>query len=243
MTQAFPPLSIATFNIRLGLQQGLGAIADLIDSMGAPDIVALQEVGQHWTMGPGGDTTAHLAQSLDYPHHLFTPTIERNTDASQPAYYGHAILSRWPITDPRCTDLPQRDDEPRVLTSALIDRPSGPFQLLSTHLSHRNTDRPAQGEVLVYEASEQRCPSLPTFVVGDLNADTNDPPSPWLYRLLSGFVDADERLQRPTFPASAPTRRIDYILARGADLQSIDVIDPHGASDHRALLSHWGPPP
>lgn len=74
----------------------------------------------------------------------------------------------------------------------------------------------------------------PALLAGDFNAE---PRTPSMSRLresgrFSGALDGD-----PTFPAHAPTRRIDYILAPSSwTLVEQRVVDP-GVSDHRAVVS------
>ncbi len=235
-------LRVASFNIRLGIQQGLDALVPLIADMGPPDILALQEVGHHWEMGPSGDTTDDLARRLGYRHHRFIPTIVRHTCAPMPARYGHALLSRWPIVPQEHTLLPRRDDEPRVLATSTIVHPDASLRFLTTHLSHLDSDRPAQGRVLASRALQLASRFPTTFIVGDLNADGRRQSPQWLRELKTRFIDADDLACRPTFPADDPRRRIDYILACGAHLDHVEVVAPRGASDHRAVLSQWSLP-
>lgn len=66
-----------------------------------------------------------------------------------------------------------------------------------------------------------------------LCADANDLPGSRTWALLGeGLVDVGAE---PTFPAWAPARRIDAVLVRGLDAR-LEVVDVHGASDHRALV-------
>ena len=230
-----------TYNIRLGLQQGLGAIATIILDSGA-DVIALQEVGKGWTMGPPGDSIATLSALTGLPYALHVPALQ-----TPPAHhYGHALLSRWPIqTRADAIELlPKQDDEQRALLTSCIHTPQGPVHLISTHLSWIG-DRPAQGDLLVTRAKAlaQLHPGGPTLVLGDLNE--HDPSTPWLAELLAWGQDADGQRQRLTFPAQAPTRRIDYLIAHGGRWEQVAVIEDAQASDHFPVVADlvWPLPP
>lgn len=228
-------LVLGTYNIRLAIQGGVNAIAHTIQSWAVPDILAIQEVGLNWVMGPSGDTTSALAQALGLPHSFYVPAIKEEHPGGGEAQYGHALLSRWPITDAQTVHLPQRADEQRMLLKTQIESPQGSLTLISTHLSHRSSDRPEQGQFLLdwlaKSASER-----PRFVMGDLNATSEET---WMQTLLSSWEDADGALDRPTYPAKAPTRRIDYILGQGATCLEATVLSERAASDHRPLFSRW----
>ncbi len=220
---------VATYNIRLGIQAGVRACADVL-ARRLPDLVALQEVGRGWTMGPSGDTTAAFAEALGLPHHVHVPAIVREGDAR----YGTALLCRWPIDVLDVVALPETIDEPRRLLVAglRVGGEGGPeLRVLSTHLSHLDEERPAQGQALAARALAEAARG-PTLVMGDLN----DPgPMPWLARLRGAFAAADPSSPSPTFPAEAPERRIDWLLASQGAWSDVEV--PGGpavvaASDH-----------
>jgi endonuclease/exonuclease/phosphatase family metal-dependent hydrolase len=231
-------VKVCTYNIRLGIQKGVMACADVLRPW-APDLVALQEVGRHWTMGPTGRTAAEIAQSLGLAHHVHVPALITANDER----YGTALLSRWPIDVREVIELPQAVDEPRRLLIAGI-RPSesagaASVTVMSTHLSHLVQERPAQGDLLAQRAHGE-AQLAPTVVLGDLN----DPgPTQWLDHLREDFVDAAPGPHAPaTFPTDAPKRRIDYLLlSRGAGRwRSAHVpCDPAtaAASDHFPVIA------
>lgn len=67
-----------------------------------------------------------------------------------------------------------------------------------------------------------------------LCADANDLPGSATWDVLgAGLVDVG---REPTFPAWSPTRRIDALLVRGIAVSRVEVVDVHGASDHRAVV-------
>lgn len=237
MTTSDPSSIVAaTYNIRLGIQEGLEAVAEALRERDRIDILAVQEVGQHWTMGPEGDSAAHLSELLDFDHFQFVPTIEEPRDDGPPARYGHALLSRWPIEGATIIALPRRDDEPRALLRCTIDAPSTSIEVLSTHLSHLPSDRPDQGAFLIEYLQKNPPLDGARFLFGDLNAPSSEP---WMPAFLSHWTDADAEKQRPTFPAHKPEQRIDYVLAQSATRLSTDVPKLSRASDHRPVLSQW----
>ena len=205
-------MRVCTYNIRLGIQEGVLACAEVLRPWDA-DVIALQEVGRRWNMGPDGRTAAQIAQALGLPYHVHVPAIITEQDQR----YGAALLCRWPIDVREVVDLPQAIDEPRRLLIAGIrpvasaDVPT--YTVLSTHLSHLDEERRAQGDLLARRAhGEARL--APTIVLGDLNEHG---PAPWLDHLLEDFADATPGAHPPlTFPASAPAERRDYLLASPA---------------------------
>lgn len=218
-------LRLVTYNIRLGIQEGLASIADVLAPEHA-DVIALQEVGRDWTMGPPGDSTAELAALLEMEHFRHVGCIVEGD-----AQYGHALLSRWPFASQTVHELPEDIDEPRRLLETHLDTPLGRVRVLSTHLSHVD-DRPPQGELLLELTREHE---TPTVVLGDLNATSDEP---FLAELLELTTDADPA-GRHTFPASAPTRRIDYILARDGVLDDTTIGANSTASDHVYVAATW----
>ncbi len=219
-------IRFVTYNIRLGIQEGLEAIAQTISGE-QPDVVALQEVGRHWAMGPAGDTTVELARALGLDHYVFVPSLTNG-----PAHYGHALLSRTPIIEAAFRRLPMEIDEPRTLLETTVEHDDGPFRILSTHLSYID-DRPPQGQLLV-EAMTRR-PDVPTVLLGDLNASDDEP---FMVELLGLAADADP-LARLTFPAHEPRLRLDYILAREGRLDDTVIGTNTTASDHLYVAATW----
>lgn len=218
-------LRCASYNIRLGIQRGVRAVADTIAAE-APDILAVQEVGRNWTMGPSGDTTAELASLLGLGHHLFVPSL-----AEDAAHYGHALLSRYPIEAAHWFTLARDTDEPRTLLDSHLRIDGHLVRCVSTHLSHVH-DRPPQGRQLV-ERVGITTDATATVVLGDLNATDEEL---FIENLKSIARDADE-LGRPTYPANAPTRRIDYLLCRGGRWEDFAIGPNTDASDHRYVAA------
>ncbi len=217
-----------TWNLRLGIQRGLEAVAEIIAETDS-DVVAIQEVGRHWIMGPKGDTTAWLAKRLGYKSMIFVPCLRLAGGAE----YGHALLSKHRLVAPRVTDLPMQVDEPRRLLIARCEAPDGPLDIASTHLSHIG-DRDLQGPVLLEQA---RGLSNPALILGDLNT----PHADWLSELMQHFVDSDPNASL-TFPAGSAERRIDFILGSGVRFVKTEVLDSGDVSDHYPIVTRFERP-
>lgn len=220
-------MKVMTWNIRLGIQQGREAVADCIENLDA-DVVALQEVGRHWIMGPKGDTTAWLAKRLGYPSAIFVPCLRLVGGAE----YGHCLLSRYPLAYPRIVDLPMLVDEPRRLLLSQCHTPQGKLDIASTHLSHV-ADRDPQGKVLLQHAKHLANPAI---ILGDLNT----PKAPWLDVLMQEYLDSDPP-NRHTFPAGKPETRIDFILGKGVCFSDTEVADSGDVSDHYPVVTRIEP--
>jgi endonuclease/exonuclease/phosphatase family metal-dependent hydrolase len=223
-------MRLMTYNIRLGIQQGLDPIARHITAQRA-DVVALQEVGDHWVMGPSGDTTRELSRLTELPYALHIGTILRREEAR----YGHALLSRWPLRSPTVHMLPIVKDEQRAILSVTLDAPDGPILLLTTHLSWLIQDRPAHGALLTDMAAHEIAQGNRVVIMGDLNED--DPEAPWLQSLRAIMSDADHDLARLTFPSKAPRVRLDLLLTSIGTWREVTVVEDAQASDHFALAA------
>lgn len=205
-------IHLISFNIRLGLDSSIDAIADWLASQNA-DIIALQEVGKHWIMGDGSDQSARIASRLGL-HARYIPAIFENVGAAQ---YGIALFSRYPFGATRRVNLPQLDDEPRVLFAAEIAAPR-PFWVFTTHLSIKPRDRSAQ---LLLTADLIAAQQAPALLLGDLNTtpDTEE------FRSLltrTGLHDCQSD-NLPTYPTRAPRERLDHILASVAFAAHVPV--------------------
>lgn len=218
-------LKLATYNIRLGIQQGLDAIADVLRDADA-DFVALQEVGRDWIMGPPGDTTAILADLLGYEFSAFVPAIDQ--DGGQ---YGTAVLSRYDLGQPEIISLYQDVDEPRKVARFEIDVSAEMLTFFTTHLSWIE-DRAFQIAELCDLIGQTK---TPVFLLGDLNEAADVLQDAGLFEIVG---DA-ETLGRLTFPADDPESRIDYICASHGQFHRVEVHRNHIASDHLMVFGEW----
>ncbi len=208
---------IASYNIRLGLERGLDAVASVLAGIDA-DVIALQEVGHYWTMGQHVDMADRVACGAGYPYAVFAGALFEEGGA-----YGIALLSRWPITAWRKTMLPARDDEQRVVLRATLATPE-PVDLWTTHLSIAPYDREQQ---LGWLAAAMGV-DAPDILLGDLNTLPSDP------LLLALPLEATwPDPSPPTYPTRAPRETLDHVLL-GPRVEALEPARAHevDASDH-----------
>ncbi len=212
----------------------LGRIAFVI-TQARPDLVALQEVDRGATRTGGVDQAAEYAR-LTGLHGWFGAAMP-----FQGGEYGQALLSRWPLLDPRVIRLPGSPGrEPRIAVSASVDIPgTGRIRWVGVHLdaTREDGDRWDQVGALLEEFERG---SEPTLLAGDFNAT---PESRVMRRMLdsaTAWEDTAGEGAGPTVPAESPRSRIDFILAspRAAwrTLES-QVLPEAVASDHRPLIA------
>jgi endonuclease/exonuclease/phosphatase family metal-dependent hydrolase len=237
-----PALTVMTYNVRQGRDidgvLDLDRIAAVIRSQDA-DLVALQEVGRHWSADSDfRDQPAELGRLLGmewvYGANLDRDPPKRGAPRRQ---YGTAILTAWPIVASENILLPRvsTDNEQRGLLVLDVDVDGTPFRLHNTHLSVSAQDRRLQVEALLAAADDAA--AVPHALVGDFNAAPQAPElAPLFARFRDAWTDCGEG-DGFTFPANAPTARIDYILVSPElDIAKVDVPALQG-SDHLPLVA------
>ena len=137
--------------------------------------------------------------------------------------YGVGLVSRFPVRGwwirrfraapfrlpllvpmqprPRLVPVP---DEPRLAIAALIEGPSGPFTVVTTHLSFVPGYNVRQLRSLTRWVA--RMPG-PVFLLGDLNLPGTLP------SLVTGWR---QLARQPTYPADGPRVQFDHVLAHGS---------------------------
>jgi len=226
-------LRVLTFNIHGGLgtdgafdYERLAAVIRAAE----PDLVALQEVDQGTARSAGADQPALLA-GLTGLHVAYGKAMDYDG-----GLYGEAILSRAPLSAERIHALPQwAPHEPRCLLATRVT-PAGwprPLAFLNTHLEHQDAPlRLAQAEAVAgIEAAE------PAILCGDFNATPESEP---MRAVLRGWTDATAAPGLLSFPATASTVKIDYVLFRPAGafrVVSAETLDARASSDHRPVLA------
>lgn len=227
-------VTVLTFNIHHGEgtdgELDIDRIARVIRSAGA-DIVGIQEADRHYGQRSRWlDEAAQLGQRLRM-HTVFGPNIDDAPPGPgrQRMQYGNALLSRFPVLSWSNAELPGRpDDEPRGLLHAVLEVDGVTVQACSTHLALSAADRTAQVrriEELLGRTED------PVVLTGDMNAT---PDAPEIKALGVFLTDAWEAAgPGHTIGSCAPSKRIDYVLARDLRPLTARVIttDP-AASDH-----------
>lgn len=230
-----------SYNIRLGRDVdgplGLERIAEVIGAQNA-DLVALQEVGRHWSADSDfADQPAELQRLLDMEA-VYGANLDR--DPPEPGaprrQYGTAILSAWPILGSENILLPREstENEQRGLLVLDVDVEGEPFRLHNVHLSVSPQDRRLQADALLAAADNA---AVPHALVGDFNArPTARELAPLFERYRDAWTVAGEG-DGFTFPASGPTARIDYVLiSPELTVRTVSVPALQG-SDHLPLVA------
>jgi endonuclease/exonuclease/phosphatase family metal-dependent hydrolase len=234
-------ITVATYNIQAGAGN-LDRISDEIRAMNA-DLVALQEVDVHWHQRSSFvDQATALGKSLGVEVR-FAPIYRLAGGDGRPMReFGVALLSKHPIESFRNDSLtrlstqetnPVPSKQPGLL-NAIVTVRGQRVRVLTAHLDYR-----ANPSVRIAQVAEivrvLEVDAVPTILAGDLNAT---PDAAELRPLFTTLADA-WRSTEPgyTYPASAPTKRIDYILiSKHFGVRSI-VVPPAAAADHRPVIA------
>jgi len=230
------PIRVMTYNLHNGFDPnghlGMEAIAQVIAAQN-PDIVALQEISRGWVVNGSLDMLVWLSQRLEMPY-VYGPTSD--------PLWGNALLSRYPILDSELVALPTDDLLlRRGFIWAKVDVGAGqPLNVIATHYHHPGDGsavRVMQSEAIVeYWDGANR-----TLIMGDLNAEPDAPEMQLLRQ--AGFADAlDLTAVQPgyTYPATGPTKRIDYIWLSPNLVASQVIIPADLASDHLGIAATIG---
>jgi endonuclease/exonuclease/phosphatase family metal-dependent hydrolase len=228
------PLTVLSFNIHHAA--GLDGVFDL-DRLAREiratraDVIGLQEVDKFYGERSGWtDEPAELASRLGM-HVVYGANLDLEPPAAgQPRrQYGTAILSRYPIVDWHNTLLPKGNpaEEQRGLLEAVVNVRGLKVRAMTTHLQHDNANSRLQQANVVAEAVAAS--REPVVLTGDLNAPPTAPEVTAITAHLRDNGDAN------TYPAEAPTARIDYVLTDGLPVAS--RVLPTEASDHRPVLA------
>jgi endonuclease/exonuclease/phosphatase family metal-dependent hydrolase len=228
-------LRVLSFNIYHGATMKGDFDLDLISEVikaANPDFVALQEVDFMTRRAKGYDLATELGWRTGRAS-LFGRAMYYNDGE-----YGEGILSRYSFIASRNLPLPYTgNNEPRaalVVTSVL---PLGDtIVFIGTHFDHtgNETDRILQAGMINELLSSIR---YPVILAGDLNAVPGSTPINILEEFWGSTYDMEA--PEPTFPSSAPERKIDYIMFYPKDrwkVISTSVINNAVASDHCAYF-------
>lgn len=215
-------------------------IADVIAEH-APDVAALQELDVRNPRTGLVDQPRAIAEALRMEHHFCAAVVRGEL------HYGHALLSRYPLTLVRSALLPapplRPELEPRAALWATADVDGTAVQMISTHLGLAPDERRMQIEALFGGdwLDDARC-TPPVVLLGDFNSV----PRSAAYRRLASSRLRDAALvaragkPRPTFPSLLPLLRIDHVfVSAGVSVHVTRVPKStlvRSASDHRPVV-------
>lgn len=226
-------LTIFNWNMHNGFDTrghlNLEAMAQLIEAQRA-DLVALQEVSRGWVVNGSVDVAVWLSWRLGMPV-TFSSTSGLD--------WGHALLSHHRVTRHDEFALPP-PGLPLTRGFAYHEIDVGgesPLLLINTHLHHISADgriREQQAGTILHFLEGNSMRRL--LLTGDLNAQPTEKTLLQLYAAgLRDLIEEAGIAPGYTFPADAPARRIDYILA-SPDISLRELSIPSDVlSDHLGI--------
>ena len=231
-------LRVVTFNIQFS-ERVDAALTELRTDpdLRDPDILLLQEM-------EGGDVR-RLARELGL-HAAYIPASHHSKHDED---FGNAVLSRWPLTDVRGVDLPNRqpwNGQRRMAVLATAQLPDGPLHCVSVHLEVPTLGTRKRVEQLQAVADAVAERPGPVVVGGDFNC-VLDRDAQLLGRVLrrAGFREAHG--QGPTARRGLILWKfqegvLDRVFGRGLAPAAAGAPPSTAASDHLPVWSRWTRP-
>ena len=220
------PFTIATFNIRFArhVDRALEVLRS-DPALVAADVLVLQE------MDSAG--VERIARELRFNYVYFPSAIHPWSHRE----FGCAVLSPWPLDEPKKLPLPHASfvtNVRRAATLATVHRGNQRIRVVAVHLppsgSVSDEERREQVRLLAESVASS---ADPVVMAGDFNGRRV---GPWLTRL--GFTWVTQHLPG-TGRALGHWWSYDHVFIRGLEpvttAPASGVVDPRGASDHRAV--------
>lgn len=227
MTEEAPEkmLRVATYNVHgcVGTdgQRSELRIAEVIGDLSV-DIIGLQELDLSRQRSAGVDQAGLIAEQLGWHRH-FHAAMQWGEE-----HYGHAILSRYPMTLRRSACLPGDPPffcrEDRGALAMEIATGLGAVQVINTHLGLGRRERLLQAELLTTaDWLDSTSGGAPLILLGDFNSLPGSRPHRKFGRHLR---DVRQLINPPgpfrTFPTAFPALAVDHIFVNEA-LQPVSV--------------------
>ena len=219
------PLRIATYNIKHGDNGNgrvdLGRLADACAGLRA-DVLAVQEVDRFARRTRFRDEMRVIARATGMDA-VFGQAAGRRWRK-----YGNGLLARGPIRDVEVIKLPRPSDgEQRVAIVARVAVNGVDLAVGATHLSFRRGEGAPQLAVLLDALAKRGGPRV---VMGDLNL------GPEVVEPALAAAGYEVAPTGPTFPASGPRTRIDFVAVSGLEVVAASTPSP-GMSDHLPVVA------
>jgi endonuclease/exonuclease/phosphatase family metal-dependent hydrolase len=251
-TTGAPPVRLRVMNYNIHAGAGEDNVYDLARTAAAiaaehPDVVALEEVDEHWgARSDFDDEPAELARRLGM-RVFFGPIYDLPplTAGAPDRRYGVAILSRYPVVsavDHEITRLSTQETDPVPAPApgfpeVVLEAQGARVHIFATHLDYR-ADPSVRRLQVADTVAIMRAAGGRQILMGDLNAEWDAPELAGLAAAgLTDAWDATGQSDGATYPAGTPTARIDHI----AVTPGIAVLDAEvpvtAASDHRPVVA------
>ncbi len=240
-------VKIMSYNIHHGADHqeryDLSGCAKVINEA-QTDIVAIQEIERFWDRRSNfEDQVVRLADLTSFTHHCFGASLSK-LDGGHMAYYGKAVLSRFPIISFKDHALPRKPEyESRSALEVVLKVGRTDLTLFNVHLCLNSENLRAAQLSMILKLAQTHLG--PVIILGDFNAV---PTEKSLHSMISGsdrvFSDTEWSLYQrhtPTFPAVRPVDKIDYILVNNEMCERLrrwDIIESL-VSDHLPVLASF----
>lgn len=220
-------IKVETWNIAFG-EDVESAINELADSteLSAVDILLLQEMDE-----AGVES---IAQALGLNYVYYPASIHSKHDKN----FGNAILSRWPLSDPKKIILPHRNpknNQIRTATFALADIAGETVPVYSVHTETfwlGSEDRQDQVDALIDELPNE----VPFMIVGgDFNTLTPMSLEELEERFENVEMDRSTEEAGPTVGLAGVGLSLDQIFTKGFHVVESGSLADSKSSDHKPL--------
>ena len=208
-----------------------------------PDICGLNEV-DYMLVRSGRIKTAQVLGGLLGYEDASAPAVTW-LFGGKPGNYGNGFRSKHQIKDVRICPIPDpvtRDEDDyydtRVILNALVDFEGTDVDVFVSHFGLAKAERANAVKILAELIKDS---SHPVIVMGDFNAQPDDPVLDPIRGLLSDTFDVypDKNAKTyPTNPEFGPDQKIDYIfVSKEFRTESVEIIDRQ-LSDHKAYIAN-----